>query len=332
GGSFRSDGRILVLMLTPSGRDGSSIFADIFCSVLGRENPDGGKWGDCSQYLKTAGKTTELAPLSTKYRVLILPGFLSSCVSSTPALQKGQAHLQAAHGMAVEYLPLPNASSEANAKTIADYIGEHSVSDPRKYILIGYSKGAPDAQVAIENFPQARAHTAAFVSLAGAIGGSPIANTLPAVIDKYAKALNLGSCQGDLAEAAKSLRSDIRHNFLAMHPTPSVPSYSFTAFSDKANTSKMLLQAWQLLSAYDAEQDSQMTRQDAYVPGSTFLGSAKADHLAVALAFEDSSDASVKAMMDKNHYPRAALFESLIRAVILDLDKDQKAAPPATGH
>ena len=324
GGSFHSDGRILIMNLSASGRDQGTAFADIFCSVLGNEHPDEGQWGDCSKYLQTPPSTTAksvaLAPLSNKYRVLILPGFLSSCVSSTPALAKGQTHLKEAHGIDVEYLQLPNESSDSNGKMIADYITAHMKSDPRKYIVIGYSKGAPDAQEALSQSSGAASGVAAFVSLAGAIGGSPVANAMPALVERYTKTLNLGSCQGDIAQAAKSLRSDVRHQFLANHPDPVVPTYSLAALSDQTNTSKMLLQAWQVLAAYDSEQDSQLTKQDAIVPGSTFLGAARADHLAVALGFEDSAGAEIKSIMDKNHYPRAALLESLVRFVIADLD------------
>jgi hypothetical protein len=172
----------------------------------------------------------------------------------------------------------------------------------------------------------AAARVAAFVSLAGAVGGSPVADAMPAMIQRYTRTLNLGTCQGDIAQAARSLRSDVRHAFLVSHPDPVVPTYSIAAISDKDTTSKMLLQAWQMLSAYDTNQDSQLTKQDAIVPASTFLGTARADHLAVALAFEQSAEFA--SLLDHNHYPRAALLESLVRYVTSDLDKkpDVKAA------
>lgn len=322
GGSFHSDGRILVMALASSGKDRRTAFADIFCSVLRDENPDQGSWGDCSQYIesKPDNTTTSLGPIPNKYRILVLPGFMSSCVSSVQALGKGQEHLRKEHGLDVEYLSLPNDSSENNGKLIAEYLRKHAGSDPRKYIVIGYSKGAPDLQVGLAHDPDAAKNVAAFVSLAGAVGGSPVANTIPAMIDRYAKSLNLGNCQGDVAAAAKSLRNDVRRTFLAEHPDPIVPTYSLSALSDRSNTSKMLLQAWQLLFAFDPQEDSQLTKQDSIVPGSTLLGAARADHLAVALAFEDSADAQVKSFMDHNHYPRATLMEAIVRFVVSDLE------------
>ncbi len=328
GGSFHSDGRILVMELTPSGGDRRTDFAKVFCSVLQQERPDGGDWAPCSQYMdgapSEASSTEALPTLSRDYRLLILPGFMNSCASGVPAMQKGQQHLKDAHGIDVEYLTLPNESSETNGKIIADYLNSHSKLDKRKYIVIGYSKGAPDFQVAMADHPDAASAVAGFVSLAGAIGGSPVADTMPAMIQKYTKTLNFGSCQGDFSNAFKSLRRDVRRNFQLGHPDPIVPSYSIVAMSDKTNTSKMLLQAWQILSVYDPEEDSQVTRQDALVPGSTYLGAAKADHLAIALGFEDSSDGNIKSVMDHNHYPRAALLEAIYRFVSADLANGKK--------
>ena len=321
GGSFHSDGRILVMSLAQSGSDRSADFASLFCSVLSSEHPDGGDWGDCSHYLNGAapGKQAELGTLASKYRVLILPGFLSSCVSTTPALKQASEHLQKEHGLDVDYLQLPNASSADNGKLIADFLKSHT-DDARKYIVIGYSKGAPDFQEGVAHDSAAAAHVAAFVSLAGAVGGSPVADALPAMIQRYTKSLNLGTCQGDISQAARSLRRDLRHEFLVSHPDPVVPTYSIAAISDKDTTSKMLMEAWQMLSAYDTNQDSQLTKQDAVVPGSTFLGTARADHLAVALAFEQSGQFG--SLLDHNHYPRVTLLESLVRFVANDLDKN----------
>ena len=327
GGSFHSDGRILVMSLASSGADRSADFASLFCSVLRKENPDTGEWEDCGHYLDgvpASPKAVALNAIPREYRVLILPGFMSSCVSSVQAMQQGQEHLRKEHGLEVEYLQLPNASSEDNGAQIAAYLKQHAADDSRKYIVVGYSKGAPDFQVGMAHDAKAASHVAAFISLAGAIGGSPAAEALPSIIDRYTKSLNLGTCQGDIAQAARSLRSDLRHEFLRSHPDPVVPTYSIAATSERDSTSKMLLQAWMMLSAYDSDQDSQVTKHDAIVPGSSFLGELHADHLAVALAFEQSPD--MRSLVDHNHYPRAALLESLVRFVAGDLVKSNVQA------
>ena len=167
-------------------------------------------------------------------------------------------------------------------------------SDSRKYILVGYSKGAPDIQEALANDSEARNSVAAFISVAGVVGGSPIAETMPAMVQRYTTTLKLGSCEGDVAEAFKSLRQDVRQQFLSAHPDPLVPSCSLAAVSDSTTTSRMLLETWRVLTAYDRRTDSQLLFFDALVPGGNYLGTLHADHLAVALNYWGSADSSIR--------------------------------------
>lgn len=321
GGGFHSDGRTLIIYLPPdSGKQLTEPFADLFATVLKKENPDTGPWGDASQYLETPAKNeVPLPEISTQYRILIVPGFMSACASSAPAFQEGVDHLTKQHNLVVERMDIPNDSSEENGKRIADYIKQHMLGDSRKYIVVGYSKGAPDTLTMLAQDKDAAASVAAFVSVAGAVGGSPIVDSAPASISRYTQQIQFGKCQGDVAAAVNSLRRDVRQAFLASHPDPGVPAYSLVAISDKTNTSKALLQSWQLMQVYDTREDSQLTAGDATVPGSKYLGAAKCDHLAVALPFEKSSDASIKKVIDHGHYPRATLLESLVRFVVQDL-------------
>jgi len=64
---------------------------------------------------------------------------------------------------------------------------------------VGYSKGAPDIQEALANDSQARDSVAAFISVAGAIGGSPIAEAMPSIVQRYTSMLKLGTCDGDVS-------------------------------------------------------------------------------------------------------------------------------------
>jgi hypothetical protein len=320
GSGFTSDGRTVLIYLSDDVGNVSAGFSDIFCSVLKQNNPGGGEWGPCSRYIDAPGKEDlKLAAISKKYRVLIVPGILSSCVSDSPAFQEGQATLKA-QGVDVDLLQVPNDSSESNAKMIANYLREHSASDSRKYILVGYSKGGPDIQVALAQENGVADKVAAFVTVAGASGGSPVADLLPAMAEKYMKTVPLKSCQGDLSTGFKSLQRQTRQAFLTAHPTSPVPTYSLIAKSDQSTTSKSLLQTWRVLSSYGSAEDGQLLRDDAIVPGAKFLGAALADHFAVALPFDKSPDASIRSGMDKAAYPRAALLESLIRFVANDLD------------
>ena len=319
GGGFTSDGRTLVIYLQPEMRNNGVDFASIFCSVLSQSNPDGGTWGGCDKYLEGASPASAkpLPALTADYHVVIVPGFLSSCFADTPAFQKGAQVLKDKYGFEVDRIPVSNDPSAANAKTIAQYIAQ--LKDSKKLILLGYSKGAPDIYEALHTNPSVLDRVAAFVSVAGAIGGSPIADALPQQAEKWIKQFNLSGCQGDINSGFKSLGRSARQAFLASYPRAGVPAYSVTAQSSRENTSNSLLELWRLLQSYGSAEDGQLLKPDAIVPGSKFLGAALADHFAVALPFESSNQKYLNAGMDKNHYPRAALLESIVRFVQADL-------------
>jgi hypothetical protein len=320
GGSFHSDGRVLVMELRGSSAQRGAEFAGLFCSVLENENPDGGPWGPCAKYIETPpANRPSLARLPTNYRLAIVPGVLSSCATAAPAFKEGQEHLRTAHGMTVDLIPAPNRSSAENGKDIAQFLKESYAKDGRKFIVLGYSKGAPDVMEGLANDADATAAVAAFVTVAGAVAGSPVANLLPAQAEQWIKAVNLSDCQGDLNAAFQSLRRDVRAAFLSQHPSMGVPVYSVAAISQRENTSKVLLESWALMSVYGPRQDSQLLDSDAIYPGGNSLGAILADHWAVALPFEDSTDTRVKEFVDHNHYPRTALLEALVRLITADL-------------
>ena len=327
GSGFTSDGRTLLVYLTHDTGNMSAGFGDIFCSVLKQNNPGGGEWGPCSRYIDSPGKEDlKLAPVLTKYRVLIVPGILSSCLAESPAFQEGQDALKKQYGLDVSLLQVPNDSSESNAKMIAAYLRDHRAEDGKKYILVGYSKGGPDIQVTLAQEADVVNQVAAFVTVAGASGGSPIADLLPQVTEKYMKTVPLKSCQGDLSTGFRSLKRETRQAFLAAHPLPTVPTYSLIAKADQSTTSKALLETWRALLSYGTDEDGQLLKDDAIVPGAKFLGAALADHFAVALPFDKSADSAIRSGMDKSSYPRAALLESLIRFVTADLESGTGAS------
>ena len=319
GQEFFSDGRTLVIYLEGEEQDASEVFSDTFCSVLVQNNPDPGSWGGCQDWAERAGRTDRrLGPLGKEYRVLVVPGFMSSCFAESPAFEEGTRALRKQYGMTVELLGVGNDGSEVNAKEIARYLNESWKTDQRKWILVGYSKGTPDIQEALAREGIAE-KVAAFVSVAGASGGSPIADAMPAQADRWVQQFQFKTCRGDLSAGFKSLGKGARQSFLAAFPEPKVPTYSVVAASKRENTSKALLQTWMLMNAFDPVHDGQLTRQDAIVPGSKYLGVLKGDHFAVALPFDKSPDATVRNNMDKTRYPRAALLEALLRVVQADL-------------
>jgi hypothetical protein len=325
GESFHSDGRTAIIYLQDDSGNVSTGFADTFCSVLKQNNPDGGEWGGCENYLEGGGRSdVKLGPVPAKYRVEIVPGLLSSCFADTPAFGDGQTALRDKYGITAELIPVPNDTSEENAVVIAQALRDKWKSDQRKFIVLGYSKGAPDLQVALAKENGLATMVAAAVSVAGAVGGSQVADALPAAADRWIQQYNLPSCKGTLSNGFKSLQRSVRDAFLASYPSLGVPAYSIVAKSDRQRTSKSLLETWQLLATNGSDEDGQLLREDAIYPGAKYLGAALADHFAIALPFDKSNDSAIKAGMDKNRFPRAALLEAIVRYVAQDLDSGSR--------
>jgi hypothetical protein len=305
GQEFFSDGRTLVIYMQNDDLDATEVFSDTFCSVLAQNNPDTGAWGGCKDWIDQPGKTdVKLAPVTKEYRVLVVPGFMSSCFAESPAFDEGIQALRKQYGMTAELLQVANDAAEVNAKVIAKYIEDSWKTDQRKWIVVGYSKGTPDIQEALAR-ERLGDKVAAFVSVAGASGGSPMADAMPGQADRWIQQFKFKTCKGDMSTGFKSLAKAARQAFLASFPNPFVPTYSVVAASAKGNTSKALQQTWMLMNAFDPIHDGQLTRQDAIIPGSKYLGVVKGDHFAVALPFDKSPDSTIRNNMDKTRYPRA---------------------------
>lgn len=328
GQAFRSDGRHAILYMKPDALDLIVPFSDLFCSVLKQNNPDTGDWGACSQWIEAPGKETlnlGKLPGADKYRVVIVPGFFSSCFPEAPAYIEAHEYMKKQFGYQVDVFGVPNDASEDNAAKIAAYLKAEAAKDSRKFIVLGYSKGGPDLQVMLAEYPDLRPRIAAFLSVAGASGGSRMADAAPAIAEKYMNQFSISkACQGDVAKGFRSLQRRVRMDFLARNPNPYVPTYSLPAIAGKNNMSKALANAAPIIAAFDRDHDGQLTRGDAIVPGSKLLGAARSDHFALALPFEKAKGSQFGAMMDKNHYPRAALLEAMVRLVVQDLEAKPK--------
>lgn len=325
GASFRSDGRTLVIYLDQQRNEDAIRFANLFCSVL-ETNPDGGEWLPCDEYIETpAEEKVDLPLISRDYRVVVVPGIFSSCASDAPAFERGRAYLKDTFSIDAHLINIPNNSSEDNAKLIAQFLRGLWKQDQRKIILIGYSKGTPDIQTALATEPDLRPMVAAFVSVAGASGGSPVADALPGRLSSLlGKVDGKGGCQGQLSDGFKSLSVEVRRQFLARHPKPYVPTYSIPAVADQHRVSKAMMQSWTIMNSFSPRNDAQLAENDAIVPGSRNLGAARSDHFALALPLENMQGGMLKMALDKNAYPRTALLESILRFVLMDLQ-----APPA---
>jgi hypothetical protein len=299
-------------------------FARTFCSALPHlKDKDGHAWGDCARYLESAEAAQPQTTLTTAYRFLLVSGFGADCLKEVRAFSTSIAHLKDAHQIAVEYFAVPPfGSSEENGKSVARHIDEAWTSDKgRRYVLIGYSKGAADLLEALRFLESPKNKVAALVTVAGTIGGIWRPEDVKVLMQPTQAWMSPG-CPGNMQDGIHSLLREVRFASLRQNPTP-VPGYSIVGATTLNETSTLLRGTWKRLSVYAKEQDGQVIAWEAVLPSAKYLGAARADHWGIALPFEESSNPP-KAI-DHNHFPRDALLESLVRYVSADLAASEAA-------
>jgi hypothetical protein len=261
--------------------------------------------------------------------VLVVSGIFGQCVDViVRPFEDARRHLGSAHGIDVEHVSIPALGSTAfNAQRLAAYLDQRfSGSDQRPYIAFGYSKGASDILEAIGRHEIARRGIAAVVTVAGTVLGSRLAEGVPRTLVRTIERWKRGICEAGDGRGVDSLRRSVRIKAVEeLARSTRLRTYAIAAISDTSNTSSVLLEGWKQLGAYSLEQDGQVIHDDAIFPGGAYLGVARADHWAVALPFEDVGEQNpplgrtLSRFVDRNHYPRVALFEAALRFVIADL-------------
>jgi hypothetical protein len=303
-------------------------FREIFCRVLetrGTSLPD---YRPCDEALTRVGAeppgTGEAVHLGQSRRGLvavIVPGVGWDCFSDWLAPQGSVAEHLRQFGYDQVTLRVDGLSGSGNnARQIRDAIMalEPQNSAPR-LVLVGYSKGAPDILEAVVSYPEIRGRVAAVISVAGAVGGSALAN------DATQSQLNLlrywpgARCAPGDAGALDSLRPATRQAWLAANPLPEdMAYYSLITFPQPGRISAVLKASYNKLAQIDARNDSQVVFYDQVIPRSTLVGFINADHWA-AVPIARSHSILGATLVNHNDFPREALFEALLRFVEWDL-------------
>jgi pimeloyl-ACP methyl ester carboxylesterase len=206
--------------------------------------------------------------------------------------------------------------SALNASQIRDAIVKRPLIPGEMVVLLGYSKGATDALEAVVRYPGLAERTAAVVSLAGVISGTPIADDASELIKKLMDQVLSGRCPPGRGQAVESLSRRERLAWLAANRLPSqVRYYSLAAFADRENISLILHSSYDTLALVDPRNDSQVAFQDAVIPSGALLGYLNADHWAVALPFTSEHPALAETLVTRNAFPREVLLEAIVRFV-----------------
>ncbi len=326
GATLPAPAHVMPAALVPidAGHNKSHDFARVFCSTLPHlKDKNGHAWGDCGAYLTTAVPAQPQPTVPATYRYLFVGDFGGDCLRGVRAYSTSIAHLRDAHQVSIEaFAVAPFAPSAENGGSIARHIDEAWTADPhRRFVLIGYGKGAADLLEALRALDAAKTKVAALVTIAGDVGGTWLPDAVRGLVQPSQPWMGI-DCPGNVEAGVFSLARDVRQRFLREHP-PEVAGYSIVAESTLEETSSALRPSWRRLSAYSAEQDGLFTSWETVLPGGKYLGAARADHWAIALPFEESATAPKAA--DRNHFPRDAVLEAIVRYVAADL---AAAEPP----
>jgi len=299
--------------------DGRAEFRPLFCESLEEHPPETGPPVACNFWLPRLDDEPAAAELhrpaaSIPMQVVLVSGAFSECFGKYARPFHAAVGPLRDQGHRVDTIIVGGRSgTEHNARQIADYLESWPVRPGMPLVLIGYSKGTSDILQFLVDFPELARQVDAVVSIAGSVGGSPMADDYDGLYEFLFSHLPSGHCPPGDGDVVHSLRTDVRDEWLRENELPAdVDYYSIAAFTTHDRVARALVPSWEILLEHNPRNDGQVLVQDALIPGSTLLGYLNADHWAVALDIEDESP--LLAHRDEEaQFPHLALLQAILQ-------------------
>jgi hypothetical protein len=322
----------LATVTQTGGADQRGRFREIYCAVLearAAEVPDHRSCDDALTRVGAeppgSGQPVELGPSRRGLVAALVPGLGWDCIVGWLKPESDVRDHLTRYGYGFRLVPVDALSSSGrNARRIRDAVMAGAPAEgERRLVLVGYSKGVPDLMEALIAYPEIRGRVAAVVSLAGAVGGSPLANDAEQFQAELLRHFPGAACDAGDGRGVADLRPDVRRAWLARNPLPAdVRYYSLVAYPRPERISAILQPSYTKLSRVDGRNDSQVIFYDQVIPGSTLAAYLDADHWAIAVPVARTHATLASLFVTRNAYPREALLEAVLRFVEEDL------APP----
>lgn len=318
-----------VVEIPPGVTDDRGRFGEVYCAVLethGTSLPDHRPCEEALSHVAGApppsGRPVELGTSPRRLVLGVVPGIGYRCVAAwLETTSSSRDHLRR-QGYDLKVIEVDALSgTTTNARRIRDAIlAMPEEPGPARLVLLGYSKGTPDILEALVTYPEIRPRLAAVVSIAGAVGGSKLAEDASEWMADSLRYFPGADCGKGDDQSVASLRPEVRRRWLAEHPLPSdVRYYTVVTLPDPERISWVLKPAYWRLSKYDARNDGQVIYSDQVIPAGSLLGFVNADHWAVVLPIERAHPVVGALFASENEYPREALLEAVLRFVEEDL-------------
>ncbi|MEJ2399809.1 MAG: hypothetical protein P8Y52_00320 [Xanthomonadales bacterium] len=306
-------------------------FREIACAVIDARAADQPGYQPCREALTgigeepgATGAAVDLGPSRRGLVAALVPGIGWDCFGNWIGFRQLPDALDERSGFPGFVLEVDGLSGSTNN---ARQIRERILADAdrlanRSLVLIGYSKGAPDSLEALVAYPEIRRYVAAMVSVAGAIGGSPLANiATEGQLDLLRHVPDANCTRGD-DQGIESLQPAVRRAWLAEHPLPQdIPYYSVVSLPTEDRISAILRGPHRRLARIDPRNDGQLIAWDQIIPGSTLVAYLNADHWAVAVPIAESHPFLGRTFVNHNDYPWRAILEAILRFVEEDLER-----------